>query len=143
MPHPTKAKKALMDEIIRRMSEGETLRSICADSHMPARCTVMLWASEGNHPEFSEQYRAARVSAGHAHADRIADITRQVEAGTLKPDQARVIMDGLKWSAERLASGAYNPKHVVDHQSSDGSMSPRDQLSDDELDAKIKRLMKG
>ncbi|MEX0385860.1 terminase small subunit-like protein [Spiribacter onubensis] len=137
---PSKAKPAITDEICRRVSEGEPIRSICADKHMPAMSTVMLWAVDGSQPEFAERYREARVAAGHAHAEKINEITRKVEAGLLKPDQARVMMDGLKWAAERMAANAYSPRHIHDHQSSDGSMSPQSKLSDEELDERIKRL---
>jgi len=55
------------DEIIRRISEGETLRSICRDEKMPAWRTVYAWRAENE--EFSARFARAR-DIGH---DAIAE----------------------------------------------------------------------
>jgi hypothetical protein len=42
-PRVVTAPKALADEICRRLVEGETLDSICADEHMPSAPTLWRW----------------------------------------------------------------------------------------------------
>ena len=80
---------------------------------MPVMSTVLLWVVDGKHPEFSEQYTRAREAAGYAHADRILETLTLLEQKKVKPDAARVILDGLKWSAERMAPKAHSPRHQV------------------------------
>lgn len=110
---PSKYTKALADTICQRLADGESLRSICREAKMPALSTVLLWVVDGKHPDFSEQYTRAREAAGYAHADRILDTLTLLEAEQVKPDTARVILDGLKWSAERMAPKAHSPRHQV------------------------------
>lgn len=122
---PTKYTKALGTKICRRIAEGETLRSICASSTMPSKSTLLLWVVDDEHREFSDQYMRAREAAGYSHADGIIQTVQDVQSETLKPDQARVMIDGLKWAAERMAPKTHSPRQALDHSSSDGSMTPK------------------
>lgn len=140
MGRPTRAKPELVDEICRRIAAGESLRSICRDDHTPALSTVCLWIVDGKHPEFSAQYSEAREAAGYVHADRIQQIADSVAEEQLSPQAARVMLDAYKWSAERMAPKSHSPQMITDHKSSDGSMSPQAEISDEELDRRIKEL---
>lgn len=110
MARPTGYNSKLGNEICLRLAGGESLRSICRDPNTPANSTVLLWVVDGKHPEFSEQYKLARESAGYAHADRLIDLVDQVESGDITPSTARVIADQLKWSAERMAPKAHTTR---------------------------------
>lgn len=57
---PTIYNDELAAELCQRMSEGESLRSICRDEHMPNVATVCKWLSLKTFPEFNEQYAKAR-----------------------------------------------------------------------------------
>jgi hypothetical protein len=137
---PTIAKPELVDEICRRIAAGESLRSICRDDHTPALSTVCLWIVDGKHADFSERYAQARQAAGYAHGDRIQEIAQAVESEQLSPQAAKVALDAYKWSAERMAPKAHSPRTIQDHQSSDGSMSPQQEVSDEELERRIREL---
>jgi len=102
---------------------------------MPAISTVLLWVVNGKHSHFSEQYRVAREAQGYFYADSMLDVATLVGHGELEPQQAKVIIDAYKWTAERNAAKAYGPKQAVDHTSSDRSMSPKEprELTDAEL----------
>lgn len=97
----------LIEEICTRIAGGESLRSICRDADMPAMSTVLLWVVDGKHPEFSEQYAQAREAQGHSDADRIREVMAAVAEGQMTPQQGKVIIDGLKWIAERQAPKQY------------------------------------
>jgi len=140
MGRPTRAKAEVIDEICFRIAAGESLRSVCRDDHLPAISTVTMWIVDGTQPEFTEKYRMAREAAGYVHADRIGDIGAGIESEAIKPEVARAAMDAYKWSAERMAPKGHSPRTIQDHQSSDGSMSPQEQISDEELDRRIKEL---
>lgn len=127
MSRPSKFSSELGNSICSRLAGGESLRSICRDPAMPVNSTVLLWVVDGQHNEFSEQYRLAREAAGYAHADRLIDIVEQVEGGALSPATARVMADQLKWSAERMAPRAHTVKQDV--RVSTSSMSHEEALA--------------
>lgn len=133
----------LAAEICRRLAGGESLRSVCRDDHMPHISTVLLWVVDGRHVEFSEQYMRAREAQGYFYADSMLDLANLVGTGELEPQQAKVIMDAYKWTAERNASKAYGPRKALDHTSSDGTMTPKAaQLDTSKLStAALKELM--
>jgi hypothetical protein len=62
----------LAAEICRRLSAGESLRSICRDDAMPVRETVRVW--QRNNPAFAELYTAARIAQAEHMADELMDI---------------------------------------------------------------------
>ena len=53
MGRPTIFTPELAREIPTRLAEGESLRKICADEHMPARSTVYEWTF--TYPDFFGQ----------------------------------------------------------------------------------------
>lgn len=70
---PRAYKEETAKEIIRRMCEGESLRAICSDEHMPARATVMMWVAE-NENGFLDRYEKACIARAHFWADELLDI---------------------------------------------------------------------
>lgn len=110
---PSKYTKRLGDEIAQRLAEGESLRSICRDEHIPAKSTVLLWVVDGEHEAFSDQYRRAREAAGYSHGDEVRDIAEELRNGKLEPQTAKVMLDALKWSAERMAPKSHSPRQEI------------------------------
>lgn len=146
MARPTKYTKALADRICKRISGGESLRSICDSKTMPDKSTVLLWVVNGKHDGFYDQYRQAREAAGYSHADRIINLIDRLDPESngiddidpedrdavelaklrrLDPQTAKVMIDGLKWAAERMAPKAHAARQEIDHTSTDGSMTPK------------------
>ena len=66
----------------------------------------------------------AREAGGFSHADRIIDVVDKVATGEYEANQARAMLDGLKWAAERMAPKKHSQRQEVDHSSSDGTMTP-------------------
>lgn len=129
---PSKYTKALGARICKRISDGESLRKICESKTMPNKSTVLLWIVDGEHKEFSDQYRVAREAAGYSHADRMLDLADRLDPDNwqegmtpLPAQNAKVMIDALKWSAERMAPKAHATRQEIDHTSSDGSMTPK------------------
>jgi len=123
---PTSYNADIADRICMWIAEGKSLRSFCRQDETPGLSTVCLWIV--THPQFMEQYAHARQAGGYAHADDIIDIADMVRDGLLDPNAARVILDAKKWSAERMAPKGHMPQSLVNHQSPDGSMSPKSGL---------------
>lgn len=64
--------QSLADEIVERLSNGEPLRAICRDEHMPSWRTVYDWLSA--YPDFSTRIARARELGADAIAESCLDI---------------------------------------------------------------------
>ena len=100
----------VVEEILVRISGGESLTSVCRDDHMPEISTVMRWVIYDKHPEFKEAYIKAREANALAHGDRVISIAEQGLSGELNEKAGRVAMQAFMWNAERCAHGTYGPK---------------------------------
>lgn len=69
--------QAAADEICQRIAEGEPLRAVCRDDHMPAWRTVFDWMAA--HDEFAASIARARDLGADAIAESILEI---VDDGT-------------------------------------------------------------
>lgn len=69
---PTDYNEETAAEICNRMSEGESLRSICRSNDMPGLSTVFRWL--GSHEEFREQYKIAMAARADAMFEEMFDI---------------------------------------------------------------------
>ena len=112
MARPTKLTKKVRDEICTRIAGGESLRSVCDDTHLPVMSSVLLWVVD-NRDGFSEHYMRAREAAGFAHADRLVHTVDKVADGTYDPQTAKAMLDGLKWAAERMAPKRHSPRQEL------------------------------
>ena len=105
------------------------MRSICMDESMPEKSTVLLWVVTGREIEgtgrpFSDQYHEAREAAGYSHADEALDMRSMVYSGEIEPNAAKVILDALKWGAERMAPKKHSQRQEIDHTTNGESMQP-------------------
>lgn len=111
-------------EICRRLLEGESLRSICADDAMPGTSTVFRWLE--NDEEFRKQYTLARQLQADLLFDEIHDIAddaskdwtdrtrkdgsveRVVDTEAVLRSKLRV--DARKWMAAKLLPKKYGDR---------------------------------
>lgn len=109
---PSSFKQVTADAICERLTEGESLRTICLDADMPATRTVFQWLAAD--PSFAQQYARAREIQGHVVAEMA------VEAGATASDPAlgRLKFDALRWHAGKLAPKVYSDKQI--HTGPDG-----------------------
>lgn len=92
--------------LCRRLTEGESLFSICKDDAMPSLDTVYQWLMK--HKEFAESYARAREN----QADTLADEINYIADNEPDPDRARVRIDARKWTASKLKPKKYG--NVID-----------------------------
>jgi hypothetical protein len=97
-------------EIIRRMCEGESLRSVCRTEGYPAPSTVILWTN--NDPAFAEQYARARDERADVYFDRIDDVSDSAASAETAVEVAglRLKADNIKWQLARMAPKKYGDK---------------------------------
>ena len=151
MARPTKCTWPVVKKICQRLAGGESLISVCASDDLPEKSTVLYWVVTGREivdvPEgepslFSDQYIRAREAGGFSHGDRVIDVVDKVADGGLDPNQAKAMLDGLKWAAERMAPKRHSARQEIDHSSADGSMTPAPALDASKLSTEtIKDLM--
>ncbi len=72
---------------------------------MPAQRTVLEWLSQND--DFRAKCARAREDQADSVAERVLDTADKVEAGTLAPDAARVVISALQWTAAKLRPKKY------------------------------------
>lgn len=113
----------VIDELMDRIVDGESVRSILSDPHMPNRAT--LYRRLDRDPELERRYARALAWRMDALRDEIFDIADTVEIGTetvTKPDGSVETRDGdmlghrklkidtRKWAMARLAPERYGDR---------------------------------
>ena len=115
--------------ICSRLAMGESLRKICVDKDMPCWKTIFNWIN--TKPEFLQQYERAKEQGCEAMAEEMIDIA---EDETKEVQRSRLMVDTRKWYLSKIKAKKYGEKidTTVTHKFDD--------LSDEELDARIKEL---
>lgn len=117
---PTSYCEPTVREILERLCEGESLRSICRDERMPNMSTVLLWKSK--HPDFSNQYETAmRARAQHlfdelleiaddSSKDKILDENGNERTNAEVVARSRLKVDTRKWALSKMIPKLYGDK---------------------------------
>lgn len=69
---PSDYSAELAEIICIRLSEGESLRSVCRDEKLPDKSTVLRWIAR--HDDFRDQYVRAKAQGAEAIAEEMFDI---------------------------------------------------------------------
>lgn len=115
---PTIFDQALADEICDLIAGGSNLVRVCADPKFPTRSTVYNWFDAN--PAFFDRYARARKDRADWRSDRIDEVCQKVEAGIIGSQEARVIIDALKWQAGKEDQGKYGEKVTNEHTGANG-----------------------
>jgi len=102
----------MADEILRRLSNGETLRRICAEEGKPAASTVSMWAINDEPPGFAERYARARMLQADALAEEAAEIS---DHGSGDPVRDRLRVDTRKWLASKINPARFGDRQQLEH----------------------------
>ncbi len=111
----------LTERLLRRISEGESVRRICRDEDMPSEWTIYSWLREK--PEFQDEYRLAIEMRADAMFDEILaiadDPTHDWAERTTKDGKkvvvgdhehihrSRLRVDTRKWMLARMSPRKY------------------------------------
>ena len=119
MGRPTKYSTEITAEILTRLTEGESLRSIVKDAHMPPQATVYEWLAAK--PDFAERYAYARDQQAETLADEIIALADEkpkevtddkghgrIDNGWVTWQKNRV--DARKWVAAKLKPKKYGDR---------------------------------
>lgn len=109
----------IADEVCARLSEGESLRSICRDDNMPAESTVRAWALDDVN-NFYAQYTRARQLMAERLADDIIDLCdmppEKTQSGSVDSGDVahkRLMVDTRKWMVSKMLPKVYGDKVQV------------------------------
>jgi len=105
---PTIFTQDIADEICKRMANGETLRKIVLDDHMPVSSAIYRWLDTNQ--IFKEQYTQARIKQADYYAEMIVDEAFNSHDAAI----GRLRMDALKWAASKIAPKKYGDKVEVE-----------------------------
>lgn len=124
---PTNYTEAIANEICERLAQGQTLRTICKDEHIPAESTVRWWVIT-DREGFSAHYTRARDLGLDAIAEELFDIADdgsndwmtvgregaeyQVENKEVT-NRSKLRVETRKWYLSKLAPKRYGEK--VEH----------------------------
>lgn len=119
------------DEIIEKLENGNSMRTICEDQRLPDRRTIERWQNED--PEFAAAIARARETGFDRRAERAVD---EAKAAT-DPQKGRLAFDAERWYLSKLAPRRYGDKLDVT-----SGNQPLHSLDDAALDARIAAKMK-
>jgi hypothetical protein len=105
---PVRVTGRLLDEICRRLADGEFLTAICRDPHMPVRATVHLRVRSDE--TFRARYREARALQVEHLFEEIVAIADEDD----NPARARVRIEARKWLVVKLDPDRYGDKAKPD-----------------------------
>jgi hypothetical protein len=150
---PSEYTKEKGDLICSRLSDGESLRSICRDENMPNIGTVLRWVSSKDNDEFRTQYAHAREIGLEHMAEEILEICDDgsndfmekatgsglvVVADHEHIQRSKLRVDTRKWVLSKLLPKKYGEKASMELTGADGGAI---QFSDSERAAKIQAIM--
>ena len=122
MPRPTDYTPEIAESVCSWLAGGKSLRAYCRQDGTPDVTTICRWIVR--HDEFRQQHTQAREAAGYAHGDGVIEVVELLRDGSVDPQTAKAMMDGLKWAAERMAPKSHSSRQDLNHTSSDGSFAP-------------------
>ena len=130
---------AIAEEICRRLAEGEGLRAICRDEHMPTESTVRGWYVD-DYQGFAAQYARARDIGLDVMAEETIEIADDSGLDVVmtddgpRPDgevinRAKLRVDTRKWLLSKLAPKRYGDRLQVDATVAVSDMDNRELVS--------------
>lgn len=130
MPTPKRTDK-MINEIMLRISDGDSLNAICKDEHIVSRKTFYQWLDDDQ--VLGDKYARAREEQGDYYALRVNETAERALTDEIRPDQARVAIDAFKWTAGKL-NGKYADRTINDNNNRNlNTEVPIDQIPEAEL----------
>lgn len=116
----TTDKETIKADILDRMADGESLRSICRTEGYPKPSTVLTWLATD--PIMAEQYARARDAQADALFDELEETAKQaLTAETpVQVNALRLLVDTQKWRISKIVPKKYGDKLTNEHTGPDG-----------------------
>jgi hypothetical protein len=118
MARPSIYTLELGTKICKRISQGESVRSIVKDEEMPSSATIFNWLLDKDKKEFLEQYETARNIQAETMFEELLEIADSKETEVMR-DRLRV--DTRKWYLSKVLPKKFGEKLDL---TSDGKKLP-------------------
>ena len=106
---PSTYTPAIAAEICARLAGGESLRTICSSTELPATSNVFEWLKV--HPDFRDQYASARAAGVDAMVEETLAIADNIEEDA---NSRRVRIDARKWFASKMRPEKYGDRTALE-----------------------------
>lgn len=116
-----------IEEMITRMSTGETITSIASDPRMPGYTTMWEW--ENKDDDLARRITRAREMGFVARAEQAVTKAQSCE----DPQKARLAFDADRWFLGKMCPKRFGDKQTHEHSGPDGKAIAIAVASDDEL----------
>jgi hypothetical protein len=132
-PKPTVVTDEILEEMCARLTDGQSLRRICNDAHMPTRQQVfrLLGRPGPENQPLRDHYARATTASATAFADTIVYYNEEVAAKRMDPAAARVAIDALKWTAGKQQPKKYGDATQMKISGAVGTFDPTKMATDD------------
>lgn len=87
----------VIEELLTALSEGKSMREVCADKRMPNRATIMRWAKGDD--ELASNIVRAREVGYHARAEMAVEAAKSATDAGL----GRLAFDAERWHLSKLS----------------------------------------
>jgi hypothetical protein len=134
---PTKYTQELAATICERIIDGNSLRKICLADDMPNRDTIHSWLV--NNAEFSDQYAQACKLRRENKFEQLEDIAETEQ----DVRRARLKIDVIKWQLSKEEPKKYGDKMQLGNDPDNPLTNPTKELTDEELNARIRKIVAG
>lgn len=101
------------ERVVEKIAKGEYLSDFCGKDGIPTARTLQNWQLAD--PAFFAQCARAREVSAELNERRISQIIEKTLADEVKPDAARVAINGLTWLAKVRAPKVYGDAVDVKH----------------------------
>ena len=108
---PTIRTPEMIEEIIERIANGESLRKVCEDDHLPTRQTVDNWLIAD--PAFLSRYTRARESQADLILEKMTRIEDDALQGSVEAAAASAVLNNQRWRAKVLAPKRYGDRQII------------------------------
>jgi len=125
---PTVYSPAYTSEILSRLAEGETLRQVCRDKHLPSEATVRMWVLDDMPRGFAAQYTRARMLGYLGMADELVELSDDTSRDWKKGEdddepvfngeavaRSRLRIDTRKWILAKMLPKVFGDKLQHEH----------------------------
>ena len=114
MPYPSKKTPEIVGRFLEAIRSGRSAAQACKAEGMPSTQTIINWTESD--PEFAAAYEKAKEERGNYYGELVAEISLAGLQGKYKDSaMLRAAIDGLKWSAARMAPKGFGDRMQVEH----------------------------
>jgi hypothetical protein len=114
MARPSSYTEEIADRVCSEIAQGKSLVTICSAKDMPCMATIFNWLKSEDKSGFLERYARAKQEQAEYGFERITEIVKKVEDGVLGANEARTMIDAIKWQLGKLKPNKYSDKIQID-----------------------------